>query len=152
MRGYLSDVRNFDVIVRDPASPGLDSWGAEALAKAASGRSSIPETVDFVREAAAYWIPPLSRGMTAAGRASERRRQINLPKWARPFAKLPPDRARHEIWPLGPNYLTRLVCISYLDRIAACVLGYLTYRQQNVLLSINASETSLISACLHFAG
>jgi hypothetical protein len=46
----------------------------------------------------------------------------------------------------------RLVCISYLDRIAACVLGYLTYRQQNVLLSINASETSLIYACPHFAG
>jgi hypothetical protein len=55
-------------------------------------------------------------------------------------------------YPSGPNYLARLACISYLDRIASCVLGYLTYRQQNVLLSINASETSLMSACLHFAG
>jgi len=42
--------------------------------------------------------------------------------------------------------------IPYLDRIAARVLGYLTCRQQNVLLSINLSEMSLMSASLHFAG
>src|SRR6478672_2080697 len=30
-----------------------------------SGRSSIPERLRFNREAAAYWLPRLSRGMTA---------------------------------------------------------------------------------------
>src|SRR5205807_2287870 len=48
------------VIPRDPATPrlrrGLRSRGAEALAKAASGESSIPETSNVLRTAAAYWI------------------------------------------------------------------------------------------------